>query len=190
MRILVEGSARHIHVTKEHLAILFGEGYALNNKRELSQPGQYLTDEKVTLKGPRGAIDRVSILGPERPATQAEISLTDARVLGVAAPVRESGDVAGSSPITIIGPAGEVELAEGCIVAKRHIHMRPQDAAEGGVADKQIISVKLGEGSGRATTFHDVVVRVSPSFMPAMHVDYDEMNAAGLAGEVFGEIIL
>jgi putative phosphotransacetylase len=130
LNVIIEGSARHVHVTKEHLRALFGEGAELHNKRELSQPGQYLTEEKVRLEGPRGGIDGVSILGPERPKTQVEISFTDARVLGLTPPVRESGDLAGSTPVKIIGPAGSVDLEEGCIVAKRHIHITPEDAGK------------------------------------------------------------
>ncbi len=186
-KILVEGSARHLHVTSKDLQTLFGEGYELHNKRELSQPGQYLTEEKVRVEGPKGSIDRISILGPVRPATQVELSLTDARVLGIDAPIRESGDIAGSASVTIVGPAGSVTIKEGAIVAKRHVHLRPEDAAAFGVADKEIISVKVG--GARALTFSEVVVRVAPSFMPSMHIDFDEINAAAISGEVYGEII-
>ena len=184
MKVLVETSSRHVHVTQEHLEILFGAGAVLHEKRELSQPGQYLSEEKVRLEGPKRAIDGVSILGPTRPATQVEVSLTDARTLGVTAPVRESGDVAGSAPIRIVGPAGAVELTEGVIAAKRHIHMTPEDAAANGFADKQLVSVKV-EGE-RALTFDEVVLRVSDKFATAMHVDTDESNAAGLSGTVYG----
>ena len=186
-KILVETSSRHVHVTKEHLEILFGAGAVLHNKRELSQPGQFLTEEKVTLVGPKREIKGVSILGPERPATQVEVSLTDARTLGVSAPIRESGDVAGSAACKIVGPCGEVELTEGVIAAKRHIHLTPESAAEFGVADKEIVCVKID--SARPLVFDDVVVRVSEKFAPAMHVDTDESNAAALSGEVYGEII-
>lgn len=186
-KVLVETSSRHVHVTKEHLEILFGAGAVLHNKRELSQPGQFLTEEKVTLVGPKREIAGVSILGPERPATQVEVSLTDARTLGVSAPIRESGDVAGSAACKIVGPCGEVELTEGVIAAKRHIHLTPESAAEFGVADKEIVCVKID--SARPLVFDDVVVRVSEKFAPAMHVDTDESNAAALSGEVYGEII-
>ena len=186
-KILVETSSRHVHVTKEHLEILFGAGAVLHNKRELSQPGQFLTEEKVTLVGPKREIKGVSILGPERPATQVEVSLTDARTLGVSAPIRESGDVAGSAACKIVGPCGEVDLTEGVIAAKRHIHLTPESAAEFGVADKEIVCVKID--SARPLVFDDVVVRVSEKFAPAMHVDTDESNAAALSGEVYGEII-
>ena len=186
-KVLVETSSRHVHVTKEHLEILFGAGAVLHNKRELSQPGQFLTEEKVTLVGPKREIAGVSILGPERPATQVEVSLTDARTLGVSTPIRESGDVAGSAACKIVGPCGEVELTEGVIAAKRHIHLTPESAAEFGVADKEIVCVKID--SARPLIFDDVVVRVSEKFAPAMHVDTDESNAAALSGEVYGEII-
>lgn len=187
LKVLVEASARHVHVSKEDLAKLFGEGYQLHNKFELSQPGQYATEERVRIEGPRGAIDRVSILGPERPVTQVEISLTDARVLGISPPIRESGDIAGSSPVTLAGPAGKVELSEGAIAAKRHIHLTPDIAAQHGLADKQIVSVKVG--GERGLIFDEVVCRVNASFSPAMHIDIDENNAAALSGKVFGEII-
>ncbi len=187
LNVIIEGSARHVHVTKEHLAKLFGEGYELHNKRELSQPGQYLTEEKVRLEGPRGGIDRVSILGPERAATQVEVSFTDARVLGLTPPVRESGDLAGSSPIKIIGPAGEIELEEGCIVAKRHIHITPEDAEKYGLKEKEIVQVKV-EGE-RALVFDEVVVRVSPKFRTRMHIDFDEGNAGQIGAEQTGLVI-
>lgn len=186
--IILEGSARHLHVTKEHLHILFGEGHELTNKRELSQPGQYLCTERVRIEGPRGGIDGVSILGPERAATQVEVSLTDARVLGITAPIRESGDIKDSAPIRLVGPAGTVELPEGAIVAKRHIHITPSDAAAFGVTDKQIVRVKT-QGP-RALIFDEVVVRVSDKFATAMHIDFDEMNAAGLSGDVKGEVVV
>jgi len=185
--IILEGSARHAHVTAEALAVLFGEGAMLHNKRELSQPGQYLTEEKVRIEGPRGAIDRVSILGPERPVTQVEISLTDARTLGVEPPIRESGDVLGSAPIRIVGPAGSLDLAEGCIVAKRHLHIPPDDAEVYGVTDKQVIGIKTC--GARGLIFNEVVVRVNPNFATRVHLDYDEMNAAGLGADAVGEII-
>ena len=185
-KVLVETSSRHVHVSKEALEILFGKGAVLHNKRELSQPGQFLTEEKVKLVGPKREIANVSILGPERSATQVEISLTDARTLGVTAPIRESGDVAGSAGIKLVGPAGELEIAEGVIAAKRHIHMTPACAEKYGFADKEIVSVTV-EGE-RALTFDEVVVRVSEKFAEAMHVDTDESNAAGLSGTVYGVV--
>ena len=186
-KILIETSARHIHVTKEHLAILFGEGHGLTKKKDLSQPGQFACEEKVTVVGPKSSL-KASILGPERPETQVELSLTDARSIGVVAPVRESGDTAGSGACKIVGPCGEVELSEGVIAAKRHIHLTPADAEKFGVQDKQIVSVKV-ETEGRSLVFGDVVCRVSPSYAPAMHIDTDEANAASASGELWGEII-
>ena len=187
-KILVETSSRHVHVTKEHLEILFGAGAVLHNKRELSQPGQFLTEEKVTLVGPKREIAGVSILGPARPETQVELSFTDARTLGVDAPVRESGDVAGSAGCKLVGPCGEVEIAEGVIIAKRHIHMTPADAEAFGVADKQIVKVAINS-DGRKTIYDDVVVRVKSSFAAAMHIDTDEANAACAFGKCYGEVI-
>ena len=187
-KVLVETSARHVHLTEEHISILFGEGHALTHKKDLSQPGQFACEERVTVVGPKKSIPNVIILGPARPATQVEISLTDARTLGVNAPVRESGDVAGSGACKLVGPCGEVEIAEGVIAAKRHIHITPADAEEFGVSDKEIVSVKI-ESDGRTTIFGDVVVRVSPKFAAAMHIDTDESNAACAFGECYGEII-
>ena len=184
---LVEISARHVHVTKEALAILFGEGHALTNKKNLSQPGQFACEERVTVVGPKGEL-KASILGPERSACQVELSLTDARTLGVIAPIRESGDVAGSGACKLVGPCGEVELSEGVIAAKRHIHMTPADAEQYGLCDKQVVSVKIPT-AGRALTFDDVVVRVSEKFSLAMHIDTDEANAAAVPGSCTGEIL-
>ena len=184
---IVETSARHVHVTKEALAILFGEGATLTNKKDLSQPGQFACEEKVTVVGPKGSL-KASILGPERKDCQVELSATDARSIGVTAPVRESGDIAGSAPCKLVGPCGEVELSEGVIIAKRHIHLTPADAEELGVADKDIVWVKVNT-EGRALIFGDVVCRVSPKFAAAMHIDTDESNAAGCKGEVLGEIV-
>ena len=186
--VLVEVSARHIHVSEEHLAILFGEGYKLTPKKDLSQPGQFACEERVTVVGTKKELAGVSILGPCRKATQVELSLTDARSIGVAAPIRESGDVAGSGSCKLVGPKGEVELTEGVISAKRHIHMTPEDAAAYGIADSQIVSVKI-PSEGRALIFGDVVARVSPSYKLAMHLDTDEANAASIAGVVYGEIL-
>ena len=188
-KVLVETSARHVHVTQETLEILFGAGYQLTKKKDLSQPGQFACNERVDVVGPKRTLANVSILGPVRKANQVELSLTDARSIGVNAPVRESGDIAGSGACKLVGPCGEVEMAEGVIAAKRHIHMTPADAAEFGVADKQIVSVKVPTVNGRALTFDDVVVRVSDNFALAMHVDTDESNAAGLASDAMGEVI-
>ena len=188
MNFIVETSARHVHVSQEDLETLFGKGYELTKKKDLSQPGQYACEERVTVVWPKKEMAGVSILGPVRPASQVEISLTDARSLGIAAPVRESGDVAGSGACKLVGPAGEVELKEGVIAAKRHIHATPEDAGKLGVADKEIVSVKI-DTDGRSLVFGDVVVRVSPKFALAMHIDTDESNAAGCGREVYGEIV-
>ena len=186
-KFLVETSARHIHVTDKTLTALFGEGAVLHNKKDLSQPGQFACEEKVTLVGPKGEL-KVSILGPTRAADQVELSFTDARTLGLkGVPVRESGDVAGTPGLRLVGPAGEVEMAEGTIVAKRHIHMTPADAEAFGVSDKQIVKVELD--TTRPLIFDDVVVRVSPKFALAMHIDTDECNAAAAFGEVYGKIV-
>lgn len=187
-KVIVETSARHIHISAADLAVLFGADHKLTNKKDLSQPGQFACEEKVIVRGPKGEL-KMSILGPERKETQVEVSFTDARTLGVAAPIRESGDIAGSAACTVVGPCGEVELKEGVIVAKRHIHLTPEVAEEFGVQDKQIVSVKV-ETDGRSLTFGDVICRVNASYAPAMHIDTDEANAAAMKGVVEGEIIL
>jgi putative phosphotransacetylase len=187
-KILVETSARHVHLSEADMKILLGEGQTLTIKKMLSQPGQFASNERITLVGPKNSIANVLILGPTRPATQVEISLTDARSLGISAPVRESGDVNGSAGLKLVGPAGEVEISEGAIAAKRHIHLDPATAEELGVADKQIVSAKVCTGE-RSLTFDEVVVRVNKNFAPAVHIDTDEANAAGCVGEVYAEII-
>ncbi|MBR6186235.1 MAG: phosphate propanoyltransferase [Clostridia bacterium] len=187
-QFIVETSARHVHVTKQDLETLFGPGHELTVKKYLSQPGQFASEEQVDVVGPKSVLKRVRILGPIRPETQIELSLTDARSIGVNAPVRESGDVAGSGACKLVGPCGEVEVAQGVIAAKRHIHMTPEDAQEFEVADKQIVSVKV-ETEGRALIFGDVVVRVSPKFSLAMHIDTDESNAACAGNGTMGEIV-
>ncbi len=186
--VLVEISARHVHVSEEHLEILFGKGYKLTPKKDLSQPGQFACEERVTVVGPKKELAGVSILGPCRKSTQVEISLTDARSIGVKAPIRESGDTAGSGACKLIGPAGEVELTEGVIAAKRHIHMTTADAEKYGITDSQIVSVKIPT-EGRALIFGDVVARVSDSYALAMHLDTDEANAAAIPGSCIGEIL-
>lgn len=185
--VIVETSARHIHVSQADLETLFGQGYQLTNKKDLSQPGQFACVEKVTVVGPKGQ-QNMSILGPTRNETQVEVSLTDARTLGIKALVRESGDIEGTSGCKLVGPAGEVEIACGVIAAKRHIHMTSADAQEFGVQDKDVVSVKVTT-DGRSLTFGDVVCRVSDSYALAMHIDTDEANAAGIAGPCQGEII-
>ena len=183
----IEVSARHVHLTQSDFEILFGKGKTMTPKRDLSQPGQFASNEKVTIVGPKKEMT-ASILGPVRSASQVEISLTDARTLGIAAPVRESGDIAGSGACKLVGPCGEVELKEGVIAAKRHIHATPEDAEKLGVQDKDVVSVKI-DTDGRSLVFGDVVVRVSPKFALAMHIDTDESNAAGCGREVYGEIV-
>ncbi len=187
-QFIVETSARHVHVTQQDLETLFGAGYQLTPKKNLSQPGQYACAERVEIVGSKKSLPGVSILGPVRKETQVEISLTDARSIGVNAPIRESGDIAGSGACKLVGPCGEVELTQGVIAAKRHIHMTPADAAEYGVKDKDIVSVKI-DSEGRSTIFGDVVVRVSDKYALAMHIDTDESNAAGCGRAQMGEIV-
>lgn len=186
--VMVETSARHVHVTEETLEILFGKGYQLTKKKDLSQPGQFACEERVQVIGPKNSFPAVSILGPTRPADQVELSASDARSIGVAAPVRESGDIAGSGACKLVGPKGEVELKEGVIVAKRHIHMTPEDAENYGVKDKQVVSVKI-DSPERSLVFGDVVVRVSPKFKLAMHIDTDESNAVMAGRDATGVIV-
>ncbi len=185
-KVMVETSARHVHVNVDDLATLFGEGYELHAKKNLSQPGEFASDERVTVAGPKGELPNVSILGPTRGKTQVEISLTDARHIGVKAPVRVSGDIAGSAAVTLKGPNGTVELSEGCIAAKRHVHLDTLTAEKFGVVDKQVVKVACG-ANGRDVLFCDVIARVSDKFAAAVHLDTDEANAAG--GPAEGEII-
>lgn len=186
--VLVEISARHAHLSKEDLETLFGKGYTLTRKKDLSQPGQFACEERVDIVGPKRELKGVSILGPVRPATQVELSMTDARSIGVSAPVRESGDTAGSAPCKIVGPCGEIEISEGVIVAKRHIHMTPADAEKYGISDRQVVSVEIPT-DGRKLIFGDVVARVSDKFALAMHLDTDEANAAAVPGSCTGNIL-
>ena len=187
-KILVETSARHIHLTKEAVEVLYGAGAELTVKKMLSQPGQFATgNDKITLVGPKGSL-AVSVLGPTRPANQVELSFSDARALGLAGvPVRESGDVANTPGLKMVGPAGELEVEAGAIIAKRHIHMTPADAEGLGVTNGEVVKVLVK--SERTTIFDDVVVRVSPSYALAMHIDTDECNAAAAFGEIYGEIV-
>lgn len=186
--VLVETSARHVHVTTEVLETLFGVGYELTKKKDLSQPGQFASEERVQVIGPKGSFSAVSILGPVRPKTQVELSASDARSIGVPAPCRESGDLDGSGACKLIGPKGEVEISEGVIVAKRHVHATPADAEKYSIKDKQIVSVKINS-DGRSLVFGDVVVRVSTKYALAMHIDTDESNAAFAKPGMMGEII-
>lgn len=185
---IVETSARHIHVTEEQFKTLFGEDAKLEVRAMLSQPGQFVSTSRLDVVGPKKTIPNVSILGPFRKDGQVEMSLTDCRTLGVAAPIRESGDIKGSAPIKLVGPNGSVDLEEGLIVAKRHIHMTTQDALELGVKNGDIVKVEVNT-EGRSLIFGDVVVRVRDDFALAMHIDTDESNAAGCGKTVFGKIV-
>lgn len=189
-KFIVETSARHIHLTQETLEYLMGEGFNLEVKKELSQPGQYVSTTRLDIVGPKKTIAGVSILGPVRKFNQVEVSLTDARTLGAVAPIRESGDIAGSGAIKLVNPLNgkSVDLTEGLIAAKRHIHMTPKDAEYYRVKNGDIVKVLL-DNPGRKTIFDDVVIRVSDKFALAMHIDTDESNAAGCSGQVLGEII-
>lgn len=187
MEFIVETSARHAHISEEHLKVLFGEGAELVVKKMLSQPGQYASEQKIQVVGPKGSL-MMSILGPTRKDTQIEVSLSDARTLGVKALIRESGDIKGTSGCKIVGPCGEVELTEGVIAAKRHIHATTKDAAELGVTNGEIVNVEV-KTEGRSLIYGDVVVRVSDSYALAMHIDTDEANAAACSGVVYGRIV-
>ena len=181
----LEASGRHVHVTKEQSVILFG--HPVTPRRPLSQPGQYLANERVTVVGPKGEFTNVAVLGPERKEAQVEISLTDARTLGVEVPVRLSGDVKGSPGILLRGEKGCIPLTEGVIAAQRHIHLTPEDAKKFGVQDKQV--VKLQTYTARPVLFEDVAVRVSPDFASYVHLDYDEANACGFRKGDLGRIL-
>lgn len=187
-KVLVEVSARHVHLSLADLEILFGKGYELTFKKALSQPGQFAANERVKVIGPKRDLPSVSILGPTRAATQVEISLTDARSIGVDAPIRESGHTKGSASCIIVGPVGQIELKEGVIVAKRHVHVTPADAEAFGVKDHDIVKVEI-KTPERNTVFGDVVIRVRDDFATAMHIDTDEGNAAGVNGEQYGTIL-
>ena len=185
---LVETSARHIHLNEEQFKILFGEDAKLEVRAELSQPGQFVSFSRLDVVGPKRTIANASILGPFRKSAQVEVSATDCRTLGAPIFIRESGDTKGSAPIKLVGPAGELELSEGLIVAKRHIHMTPKDAEEFGVSNGEVVKVELNTPE-RSLIFGDVVVRVRDDFALAMHIDTDESNAAGCAGTVYGRIV-
>ena len=196
--ILVETSARHVHVTQETLEVLFGKGAQLEVRAMLSQPGQFVSNQRIDLVGYKvnkatgekveTRIKGVSILGPVRKDNQVELSFTDCRTLGVNAPVRESGDIAGSAGCKLVGPAGELEIKEGVIVAKRHIHMTEADAEEFGVKNGEIVKLEVNT-NGRSLIFGDVVVRVRNDFALACHIDTDESNAAACSGTVYGRLV-
>ncbi|WP_088032085.1 phosphate propanoyltransferase [Evansella clarkii] len=172
-------SARHCHLSLEMVEKLFGEGYKLTKKSDLSQPGQFAAEETILIAGPKGSIDKVRVLGPARSVTQVEISKTDARHLGLAPPVRQSGDIKNSSPVTLIGPKGSVSIPEGLIIAQAHIHMSPSDAENFNVTDGELVEVKAA-GSERSITFSNILIRVSERYRLEMHLDTDEANAGGL----------
>lgn len=186
-KILVETSARHLHLSQEHLEVLFGEGHALTPKKDLSQPGQFACEERVEVVGPKGKFN-MSVLGPVRKETQVEISLTDARSIGIAAPIRESGDIAGSGACTLVGPKGSVEIEVGVIAAKRHIHATPADAEALGVKDKEVVALEINTDE-RSLIFKDVIVRVNKEYALAAHIDTDESNAIAPTGTVYGTIV-
>ena len=181
----VEASGRHVHLTKEQAMTLFG--HELTAKRPLSQPGQYLSGERVTLVGPKGELDRVAVLGPARKEAQVEISLTDGKTLGIVPPIRLSGKVEGTPGITLRGPEGEIQLSQGVMAAQRHIHLHRKQAERFGVRDKQV--VRLQTLTDRPVIFEDVVVRVNPEYEAAVHLDYDEANACGLNTGDLGRIL-
>lgn len=187
-KFIVETSARHVHLTAEAFATLFGEGKELTVKKMLSQPGQFASEERVTIVGPKKSLPNVSILGPFRKANQVELSATDARSIGIVAPIRESGDVAGSGACKIVGPEAKSKFLKRVIVAKRHIHLTPADAEEMGVKDKDVVWVRL-DTDGRKAILGDVVCRVSDSYALAMHIDTDESNAVSAPRELYGEIV-
>lgn len=181
----MEASGRHVHVTKEQALTLFG--HSLTPMRPLSQPGQYLAQERVTVVGPKGKFENVAVLGPERKEGQAELSLTDGRSLGIDLPVRLSGDISGTPGITLVGSVGTVQLSQGAIAARRHIHLTPEDGQKFGVQDKQV--VRLQTFTQRPAVYEDVVVRISPDFAAAVHLDYDEANACGFQKGDYGRIL-
>ena len=185
---IVETSARHVHLAEADFKVLFGENATLTKKKDLSQPGQYACEERVTVKGTKKDLPGVSILGPFRKESQVELSATDARSIGLPIAIKESGDLAGTPGCKIVGPKGEIEIQEGVIVAKRHIHATVADAEELGVTDKEIVNVKI-ESNGRSLIFGDVIVRVSDSYALAMHIDTDESNAGNVAPGTMGEIV-
>ena len=186
-KVQVGLSNKHLHLSKEHVEALFGAGHQLTHKKDLVQPGQFACEEVVDIVGPKGTIKNLRVLGPERPQTQVEVAMTDARGLGLKAPIRESGDLAGTPGCKIVGPAGEIEIEEGVIVALRHIHLSLEEAEEAGVKDKDWVSIKL-EGE-RALVFDKVLIRASNKFKAECHLDTDEGNAAGCGPDAVCEIV-
>jgi len=187
-KVIVETSARHVHLTREALEVLFGAGAVLHEKKRLSQPTEFTTEERVTVVGPKKELPNVMVLGPNRSAVQVEVSMTDARSLGITPVIRESGDVAGTPGCKLIGPAGELEINEGVIVAKRHVHMTPKFAEENGFTNGQIIALKV-ESAGRKAILGDLVCRIRDTFAEAAHIDTDEANAISATPDLTGELI-
>ncbi len=187
-KFIVETSARHVHLDEETFKVLFGEDAKLTVKKMLSQPGQFASEERVSVIGPKKELANVSILGPFRKANQVELSMTDARSIGISGVIRESGDIANTPGCILVGPKGRVEIKEGVIVAKRHIHATVKDALELNVSNGDIVKVKI-DTNGRSLIFDDVVVRVSDTYSLAMHIDTDESNAAACGANQMGEII-
>ena len=185
--VQIEVSARHVHLDKESVEALFGVGHKLTPKRELSQPGQYLEEERVDVIGPKGSFKNVAVLGPERKHVQVEVSFSDAFALGINPPIRQSGDTKRSASVKLVGPKGEITIDEGAIVALRHVHMTPEDAERLGLVDNQVVSVEAL--TDRKLVFEDTGIRVSPKFRTRMHVDVDEAGAAHIAGFALGKII-
>ena len=183
----VEISARHVHLTQESVDVLFGKGYLLTKKRSLSQPGQYLSEERVKLVTAKGQLSNIAILGPVRPENQVELSLTDARILGVQAPICLSGDLEGAADVVIVGPKGVITAKRSVMIAKAHVHMTPDDAKTYNVQDNERVSVKIG--TERPVTLNDVIVRVRDDYALAVHIDFDEANAAQISGNVMGLLI-
>lgn len=180
-------SNKHLHLSEQDLAALFGEGYKLTPYKELVQPGQYAANEQVDIVGPKSSFKNIRIIGPTRPQTQVEVSITDARALGISPPVRESGKLEGSPGIKLVGPKGEVELKSGAIVALRHIHLSPEQAREAGLQDKDLVDVKAY--GKRPLIFEDVLIRSGAGHFREFHIDTDEANAAGIANNDEAEII-
>lgn len=185
--IEVEASGRHVHLTKSDIEALFGPGYELTPVKDLSQPGQYACKERVSVTGPKGTLNNVIVLGPARKESQVEVSLTDAMVLGIPSPIRQSGDVKGTPGVTISNGERKVQLSQGLIVAKRHIHITPEDAVRFSVTDGEIVKVKVF--GSRPLIFDDMVVRVNKDFRTYIHIDYDEANACGYTKGTLGMIL-
>jgi len=187
-KLEINASNKHIHLDQDDLDKLFGKGYELTFKKALKQPGQFASEEKVQVIGPKGSFPGIRVLGPLRKDTQLELALTDCRQIGIDAPIRESGNVKGTPGCRLVGPKGEVELEYGVIVAKRHAHFSPEDAKEAGVENGQIVKIKI-ESEERTTIYDDVVCRVSDSCATEFHVDTDEANAAAMGGGAVCEIV-